>query len=53
MFLDILGAQKYSGQSLPKIPYGTKAVKNLPRHYDMVELMTPEQKREAGIAYQR
>ena len=27
MFNDILGAQKYSGRVLPKIPYGTKAVK--------------------------
>ena len=26
MFYDILGAQKYSGRVLPKIPYGTKAV---------------------------
>ena len=27
MFNDIFGAPKYSGQVLPKIPYGTKAVK--------------------------
>jgi len=27
VFNDILGAQKYSGRVLPKIPYGTKAVK--------------------------